>query len=355
MKLGSLALPNGILRQHDWACYAATRRHRALVLRYCLAEPIISTTLAAILVKASSTLVLHTRGTRVRIKLISPRMSSRPMDSAFKTHMAPPLSLLVLGALTPGEHSVAVYDENVERVRHNDRPDLVGITVKVDTALRSWEIADAYRRRGVPVVLGGIHPTMCPEDNLPHADAVVIGEAETLWQTILQDVERRSLRKTYRAPTSSDLQLSPIPRWELIHGKNYLYTNTLTVGRGCPWSCAFCYNSSPNIESRHRMKPLGNVLAEIGSLGTNHVMFIDDNFIGSLSGARRLLKRIRNLGLTWHTAVSADIGRHDDLLDMMAESGCKSLYIGFESVNEASITSCGKRQNSVHHLSLIHI
>jgi radical SAM superfamily enzyme YgiQ (UPF0313 family) len=138
-----------------------------------------------------------------------------------------------------------------------------------------------------------------------------------------------------------------VPRWDLLRGKNYLYTNTLVVGRGCPWRCEFCYSSGDGFPRGCHMKPTEAVLREIRSLGRRHVMFIDDNFISSPERAMDLVEAIRPLGLTWHTAVSADIGRRDDLLDAMAEAGCRSLFIGFETTNEANLASCGKRQNRV--------
>ncbi len=283
----------------------------------------------------------------MRIKLISPRMSKRPMDSSLKTQMAPSLALLVLGALTPERHSVTLEDENVERLNLRDSPDLVGITVKADTAGRADFISGTYRRRGVPVVYGGIHPTACPDENLAHADAIVIGEAERVWPEILSDVEAGRLKRVYRQAGPTDPSEVPVPRWDLIRGKNYLFVNTLVAGRGCPWPCDFCYNSSPNIIRSHRMKPVAGILREIESLGVRHVFFIDDNFIGSPDRARELIRAMAPLGLTWHTAVSADIGRHEDILDLMAESGCKSLFIGFESINEKNLRACKKRQNSV--------
>lgn len=283
----------------------------------------------------------------MKIKLISPGSTMRPMDSAWKTHMAPPLSLLVLGALTPRKHEVRVEDENVETLNLGDRPDLVGITVKVDTANRSFDIAAAYRQRGVPVVMGGIHATACPDGCLPHADSVVIGEAEYLWPKVVEDAESHSLRRIYRNDGPVDIAHSPIPRWDLLDGKNYLFTNTLCAGRGCPWRCDFCYNSSENIDARYRMKPVSHILREIQSLGTDHVMFIDDNFIGNPAQARVLLRELVGMKLTWHTAVSADIGRYPDILDLMAESGCKSLFIGFESVRQEGLSGCNKKQNRV--------
>lgn len=283
----------------------------------------------------------------MNIKLIAPRVTKRPMDSEWKTRMSPPLGLLVLGALTPREHAVTLADENIERVRFDDAPDLVGLTVKVDTFQRAADIARGYRRRGIPVVMGGIHPTACPESCSGHADAVAVGEAEETWPRLLDDLRRGALQRVYRNERPVDIALTPAPRWDLLRAKSYLFTNTLCIGRGCPWRCDFCYNSSPNVDARYRMKPLGHILAEIRSLGVSHVMFIDDNFIGDPGGARELLRAMKPMNLTWHAAVSADIGRREDLLDLMAESGCRSLFIGFESVNQANLMSCRKRQNRI--------
>jgi len=283
----------------------------------------------------------------MEIKLISPGMTKRPMDTAFKTQMAPSLALLVLSALTPSGHRVYMEDENVERLHLKDSPDLVGITVKADTAKRSFEIAKKYRRRNIPVIFGGIHPTACPEENMAHADSIVVGEAEELWPQILADAEKGELRRIYQQGHPSDLSKSPVPDWSLVRGKNFLFTNTIVAGRGCPWQCDFCYSSSPNLFRGHRMKPVKNILAEIASLAVDHIFFIDDNFIGNLSRCRELLRAMVGLGLTWHTAVSADIGSHDDILDLMAESGCRSLFIGFETVNQQNLGACSKKQNKV--------
>lgn len=271
----------------------------------------------------------------------------RPMDSAFKRQMAPPLSLLVLGALTPSHHRVTISDENIEKVNFRDHPDLVGITVKADTAFRAREIAQSYRKKGIPVVYGGIYPTTCPEENADHADACVMGEAEGIWEEILHNAESGRLKKIYQSASPPDLSTTPVPRWDLIAGKRYLYTNTLTIGRGCPWKCSFCYNSSPKLPTGYRMKPIRGILREIESLRTRHVMFIDDNFIANPSFARKLLNVLQPLGLTWHTAVSADVIKHDGMIDRMAESGCRSLYIGFESLNPNSLHEADKKQNRI--------
>lgn len=271
----------------------------------------------------------------------------RPMDSAWKTQMSPPLALLVLGALTPPDDTVDIADENAGVCSFDDRPDLVGITVKVDTARRSFAIADEYRAKGVPVVMGGIHATACPEDCLVHADSVVVGEAENLWKRVLDDCRTGNLRPVYRNESPVDIASSPTPRWDLLNHRNYLFTNTLTISRGCPWRCEFCYNSSENVASGYRLKPVANILHDIESMNTDHVMFIDDNFIGHPKKIRELLPELAARGITWHAAVSADVGKHRDLVAEMAAAGCRSLFIGFETVNEKSLLACRKTQNRI--------
>ena len=133
----------------------------------------------------------------MNIKLISPKMTLRPMDSEFKRRMSPPLGLLVLAALTPPEYNIILEDENIKRPNFYDSPDLVGITVSVDTSKRAYEIASQYRQRNIPVVLGGIHPSANPNEAGQYCDAVCIGEAETLWSQILQDAQSKNLQRQY--------------------------------------------------------------------------------------------------------------------------------------------------------------
>jgi radical SAM superfamily enzyme YgiQ (UPF0313 family) len=270
------------------------------------------------------------------------------MDSKWKTRMAPPLALLVLSALTPKHHELTMVDENVRENGFDDAPDLVGITVKVDTFCRSAEIAEKYRSRGIPVVVGGVHATAVPEQCAKIADAVVIGEGEVLWPQLLRDFENGiPLKQYYQNEKPVDIASVPIPDWSLLNENDYLFTNTLRIGRGCPWTCDFCYNSCKNMNSSYRAKPLRNILAEIKSLNTNHVMFIDDNFIGNLKNCREILREFKKLNLTWHTAVSANIGQYEDILDDMAESGCRTLFIGFETINRRNLAACSKRQNKI--------
>ena len=278
------------------------------------------------------------------IKLIQPRMTLRIVDSEFKRAMAPSLALLTLAALTPSIHETEIADENVEKLRLDDKPDLVGITVNVDTFRRGCEIAAEYRRRGVPVIAGGIHASANPDEALEHFDAVCIGEAEGVWGDILDDCQRGTLRRVYRSISDGPLAM-PLPDRRRIVQSRYLYTNIVSTSRGCPFACDFCYNSSGYVTHRTRCRPIDDVVAEIEALGTRHVMFIDDNFIGNPAWTKALLERIQPMGLVWNAAVSANIVHHPELLDLMARSGCRSLFIGFESVNPRALAGVGKTQN----------
>lgn len=269
------------------------------------------------------------------------------MDSEYKRLLSPSLALLTLGALTPSNHLVWIEDENSDEPAFDDAPDLVGITVNVDTSTRAYEIARQYKNKGVPVILGGIHPSANPEEALQHADAVCIGEAEELWGRILADAEEGRLQGVYRNDTPIDLKKVPMPRWTLLDTSRYLYTNIVYTSRGCPFACEFCYNSCEYMDSPYRNRPIGYVLDEIRTMNTRHIMFIDDNFIGNPDWTRRFVASIAPLGLTWNAAVSANIVNHLDLLDEMKASGCKSLFIGFETINKESVASVKKYQNNV--------
>ncbi|NLI93442.1 MAG: B12-binding domain-containing radical SAM protein [Peptococcaceae bacterium] len=283
----------------------------------------------------------------MKIKLIQPRMSLRPMDSKFKRVMSPSVALLVLAALTPGEHQVELADENAKKLNLHDQPDLVGITVNVDTSKRAYEIAAHYRAKGIPVILGGIHVSANPEEALQFADAVCIGEAETLWATILADAEKGRLKKQYYHSHPTDLGITPVPKWEILNQANYLYTNTVLTSRGCPFRCEFCYNSCDYVHKLFRNKPIENVIREIENLSTKQVMFIDDNFIGNVAWTREFVREIKPLGLKWHAAVSANLVNYPQLIQEMRASGCQSLFIGFETINQASIQGVNKSQNNV--------
>ncbi|HMA65249.1 MAG TPA: radical SAM protein [Chitinispirillaceae bacterium] len=283
----------------------------------------------------------------MKIKLVAPKMSLRPMDSEFKRLMAPSIALLVLAALTPEEYDVEIIDENVAPIDNYDRVDLVGITCNVDTFEGARIHSLQYQKNGSPVIFGGIFPSSSPQTAGQYATSVCIGDAEPVWHQILKDAQQGNLKKTYRCENEYPAELIPQPKWSAVDCAKYLYTNIVITSRGCPYKCDFCYNSSPYMQRPYRRRKLDDVIDEIKKLNTKQVLFIDDNFIGDKLWVSDFLRAVKPLDLTWHAAVSADIGKDLRLLDCMKETGCRSLYIGFESINANSIAGVGKSQNKV--------
>ena len=283
----------------------------------------------------------------MKIKLIQPAMIQRPMDTKLKTRMAPSLALLTLANLTPKEHEVIIENENVESINFDEKVDLVAITVTVDVMNRAIEIAKEFRKRSVKVVAGGIHITADPKGAYGYFDAICVGMAERIWQRILFDAQNDSLNEIYNGMLSISGQEIVSPDYDIIDNSKYLYTNIISTSRGCPFECDFCYNSSQSVHKAYINRPIEDVIREIKTLRTRHIMFIDDNFIGNPSWTKKFLAQIKPLGLKYNAAVTSNIVDMPDILDDLKESGCQSLFIGFESINDKAIDSVNKVQNSV--------
>lgn len=280
------------------------------------------------------------------VKLIQPRMIKRPMDTDLKTHMSPPLGLLTVLNVLRDKHHVKLENENIRPVEFFDGPDIVGISVTVDTLPRAIEIAAEFRKRGIPVVAGGIHITTAPDAIPADAfDALCIGPAEGTWPRIMQDFEQGALKKIYRCDGHFTGAEIVSPAYDAIDKRDYLYCNIVHTSRGCPFRCDFCYNSCGG--HTYLTRPIEDVLRDIHTVGRKHIMFIDDNFAGNPAWTRKLLRAITPLNIRWNAAVSLNVALDTDLLDLMKRSGCEGLFIGFESVNEASIKGVHKGQNSL--------
>lgn len=274
-------------------------------------------------------------------------MQMRPMDTSLKTRMSPSLGLLTVAQSIREGNSIKLLNENVgDEIDYSPPTDIVGITVTVDTLPRAIEIASEFNKRGVPVVAGGIQITSCPESARGYFDVICIGFAEKTWPQIIADLKSGNLKSEY-----SCLRIAPedilSPAYDLIDSGKYLYVNVVSASRGCPFKCDFCYNSTANIRHSFVNRRIEDVIRDIKMLGRKHIMFIDDNFIGNPRWTEEFCHRIKPLGIKWNAAVSANVVDIPGLLDLMKDSGCKGLFIGFESINEKSVKDANKGQNNV--------
>jgi radical SAM superfamily enzyme YgiQ (UPF0313 family) len=251
-----------------------------------------------------------------------------------------PLALAVLAGLTPHDTDISVFDDRYEVIPFHEHYDLVGITVTTFTAQRSYEIADAYRSSGIPVILGGIHPTLVPDEALEHADSVLVGEAEGLWPKVLEDLEQGSLARTYRHASPPDLS-GLRPDRSVFRKKRYAPIGLIQFGRGCRFNCDFCsVRAVTSGEVRYR--PVDDVIAEIRECGRRFIAFVDDNLAADPVKAKELFQALIPLNLRWVTQISIGFLDDPEFLPLMARSGCACLQIGLESLNEDSLQQMKK-------------
>ena len=249
-----------------------------------------------------------------------------------KYFQLPSLSLQQVAALTPPNWEVTLVDESQDAIPDGRSFDLVGITAMTHQATRAYEIAAQFRSQGVPVIMGGMHPTVLPEEALVHADAIVVGEAESVMARLLDDFLAGRMERIYRAPIAQDDRLEiPWSRRDILAGKRYVTTQTIQASRGCPYDCAFC-TVTQYFGNRFRYRAAADILAEIRSFPKKFVIILDDNFLGDPAKARPILEGMADLGIRWGSQTSLRFAEDPELLKLVVRSGCIGLFVGIESV-----------------------
>ena len=258
----------------------------------------------------------------------------------------PSLSFAALAAVTPPHWEVELCDENIERINFAANADLVAITAMTPQAPRAYEIADTFRERKIPVVMGGFHVSNLPEEGISHADAIVVGEGETVWPRLLADFEGGSLQRMYRSVGPVGMEEIPTARRDIFNGKKYLLTNTLQTTRGCPHECEFC-SVTAFYGRKYRKRPVDSVIAELDVLrGKNSfAFFVDDNLVADRGYAMALFDGMRGMGFKWLSHAPIDFARDPELIRAAGDAGCIGMFVGFESLKPETLAAMGKKPN----------
>ena len=283
----------------------------------------------------------------MKILLISPAVDAEKRTN--KELMMPQLALYILEGLTPHEHEVKIIEEESDHIDLEQDCNLVGISCMTANAPRTYELCQEFKKRGKTVILGGVHPTILPDEALQYADCVVVGEAEGVWETLLKDFQNNNLKRKYHDPLP-DLGKYVPKNFSKIN-KNRLYNLIpIMTTRGCPYNCDFCCVTNL-FGKKIRYVPIENVVRDIQESGKKNFMFLDDNIIGHPKYAKALFKAIKPLKIKWGGQASVSLlVRDDELMQLAAESGCKALFFGIESVSEEQLESMRKAIKEIEHL-----
>lgn len=285
----------------------------------------------------------------MKIVLISPKGPLyRHRGGIFRKNLRyAPLTLTTLAAYVPPElHAdLQIIDEGIEEIDPNLAADLIGMTVITGSSRRAYELADRFRSRGIPVVLGGPHITLIPEDAAPHADSVVVGYAEDTWPQLLRDFAAGNMKPRYDQAPNLSLANRPFPRRELMKKQHYLTTHVFEATRACVHSCDFCVVPAA-WGIKPYLKPVGDVIADIQGHWAKKIIFIDLNLISDRDHAARLFEALIPLKVNWFGLSTTLLARDIPLLELAARSGCTGLLMGFESITPENLKLSLKGFNS---------
>jgi radical SAM superfamily enzyme YgiQ (UPF0313 family) len=284
----------------------------------------------------------------MRLTLIHPCVGRWAGDQKYiRSWQMEPLAPAVLAGLTPTDIDIRFYDDRLESIPFDEATDLVAISIETYTARRAYQIATEYRQRGVPVVLGGFHATLCPDEASLYADSVIIGEAEEQWESIIDDARHRTLQQSYRKDRRPDLSLMRVDR-NIYKGKRYLPITLIEAGRGCHFRCEFCAVQS-YFNATQTRRPVDHILDEIRQTkkGGNFYFFVDDNITSNFEEAKELYRQLATHKIRWVSQASINAAHDEEFLDLISRSGCEGLLIGFESLERETLRLMNKKFNTM--------
>lgn len=281
-----------------------------------------------------------------KLLLINPVNPHRIGLTVHVSSRFPPLGLGIVAALTPDDWEIEIIDENFEPFCYR-KADLVGLTAFTSAATRAYKIAGLYKEKGIPTVLGGIHASTQPEEALQYVDCVILGEAESVWSSVISDFEAGTMKRVYQGD-QQDLREMPHPRRDLFH-PGYMF-GSIQTARGCPMDCEFCSVTSFNGRV-YRQRPVEDVLDELETIPQEKVFFVDDNIIGygkeAAERAVALFKGMINRGIKkdWFCQASMNFGSNQEVLTYAAQSGCRIVFLGVEAENVDALQEVNKNVN----------
>ena len=284
----------------------------------------------------------------MRVTIIHPCIGRHRDDRSYiRTWQMEPLPAATLAGLTPKDVTVRFYDDRMETIPFDEPTDLVAISVETYTAKRAYQISSEFRQRGVPVVMGGFHASLCPDEVAGYAEAVVCGEAEVLWPRVLDDARHGTLQKFYRQSGRPSL-VGLKPDRSIFRGKRYLPVGLVEAGRGCHFKCEFCAVQTV-FESTQTRRPYEEILAEVAALKDTKKLFffVDDNITSNLAQAKEFFRALIPLGIRWVSQSSINAAHDDEFLELLGRSGCQGVLIGFESLNPANLKAMNKSFNTM--------
>lgn len=283
----------------------------------------------------------------MKLTIIHPCIGRKPGQKYIRTWQMEALPAATLAGLTPEDVEVRFYDDRMESVPFDEKTDLVAISVETYTAKRAYQIATEFRRCRIPVVMGGFHATLCPDEVAQYAEAVVCGEAETLWPRVIDDARHHKLEKFYRQsgrPALANLR----PNRAIFRGKRYLPIGLVEAGRGCHFKCDFCAVQTV-FNSTQTRRPVDAIVGEIQQMKNDRKLFffVDDNITSNMEQAKEFFRALIPLGIRWVSQSSINAAHDEEFLSLLGQSGCQGVLIGFESLNPENLKDMNKAFNTM--------